>query len=284
MNSLQTSSLPRALPDLHIPSSIPAHVLFSEWLALNGGTFPAISFAPSTDTVGHGIIATQDLKSGDLIVCIPARVILTVENAKATTAGQAAWTHISATMGASPRPGLDKELLIICVMMAQRHRPVDLHAAQTNAHWYPYLNMIPRQTLTPLMVPSSLRKQMLQGTSLLYSIQQHEASLQKLYSMLFPALSQSHPLLFPLEHSSFDDFLWAYSSLHSRCFAKEIGNAECETSVETGLPMMLPNQGFDDCLLPAIDMGNHCREQRMDISRVVNQDDGSVFVVVTLVL
>ncbi|CAE7662393.1 set10, partial [Symbiodinium pilosum] len=102
------------------------------------------------------------------------------------------------------------------------------------------------------------------------------------YNSIFPALSLKLPSAFPAERYTFRAFLWARSSLSSRCFSMQQLRAWLDASSGGGesLPNVDPAPGdaerlADDCpavLCPLLDMTNHDPETRVHVGLVHRGD------------
>jgi len=102
--------------------------------------------------------------------------------------------------------------------------------------WAPYFAILPKQVEIGITLPLEELIQ-LEGVPLLMDIVMAKERLQLSYDMIFPALTEQVPNIFPEHIYTFENFLWAASIFESRAFAFTIGSAK-------------------NCLLPYVDMLN----------------------------
>ncbi|CAE7353072.1 SETD3 [Symbiodinium sp. KB8] len=200
---------------------------------------------------GLGLLAAQDIKAGEIGLSVPIDALLTVAAAAKTEIGQ---TVLSSA--AARNRGVSAQALMYIVMLDGWHNPA--------SRWHSYLRLIPATHNDPLWWTDSERQERLAGTQLFHEAARHMAQLRDVYDSLFPALSQQLPSVFPAERYTFQAFLWARSSLSSRCFS----NKQLSTWLHSDghelpeLPALETEEKslVNDCpaaLCPLLDITNH---------------------------
>ena len=203
---------------------------------------------------GLGLVAEQDIGAGEVGLSVPLEALLTVSAAAKTDIGQAALNSATTRQGR-----LSSQALMYLVMVDGWHDPA--------SKWHSYLRLIPTRHHDPLWWTDQERQERLEGTQLFHEAHRHMSQLRDVYDSLFPALSQELPAFFPVERYTFQAFLWARSSLSSRCFSMQQLRSWLEPDGQE--PRTPPNVDpaaheaerlADDCpaaLCPLLDMTNH---------------------------
>ena len=223
---------------------------------------------------GLGLVASTDLKGGEVLLALPAKKVLSYENVQCTALGQIILDQICRSESVDVHPegstltGLStaqKECVVVTALLAMRGRQTESSSLLIDIpDWGPYVDILPPSQNTALTAQSSIQSALLSSTPLLPSLQSLLLQLRKQHSLLFPALSDRHPNLFPSPCCSFTDFLWAYSSFHSRCFPISVTTPGASVG-DLGLPVF-ESTGLEECLLPVIDIANHRRGQSMRLA------------------
>ena len=203
----------------------------------------------SSSGLGLGLRAAEDIKGGEIALSVPVDALFTVAAAAETEIGQAVLSS-----AARRNRRVSAQALMYIVMLDGWHNPA--------SKWHSYLRLIPATHNDPLWWTDSERQERLEGTQLFHEASRHMAQLRDVYDSLFPALSQELPNVFPAQRYTFQAFLWARSSLSSRCFS----NQQLATWLQSDsdeLPALHETEGrglVNDCpaaLCPLLDMTNH---------------------------
>eukprot|EP00438_Fugacium_kawagutii_P028669 Skav214047 [mRNA] locus=scaffold2017:330466:335429:+ [translate_table: standard] len=218
----------------------------------------------STTAFGLGLSATKDVEAEEVAVSIPLGLVLTVAQAARSTIGRELLRRKTTS-----NVRVSAQALMYVVMIHGWH--------DASSKWHPYLRQMPSKHGDPMCWTAEERQKRLRGTQLLHEVERHEAQLRSVYSSLFPALSQELPEMFPGEHYTFSAFIWARSSLASRCFAETHLNdflQPCGDIVpeEATKSLRLSSEDAErltlDCpgiLCPLLDTGNHDPSVTIDV-------------------
>lgn len=216
--------------------------------ALGGGLTAAVAVRDSVSQ-GAGLFATRDVEAGERLWTVPPAAALSVESALASPVGQAlrASFPVSGSLGdgsgaVTPRCAL----YLYLVHLRSCESPAEPVAAAHAA----YARSLPTRVDSPLLWADSEPEALagLAGTELPRSATAMCSVLRDQYALLFPALSEQHPALFPAERFTWAAFLWAHLAYASRCFAMSY--------VDEGTPSG-PEADEHGLLLPLQDLANH---------------------------
>eukprot|EP00439_Symbiodinium_sp_Y106_P057382 s3182_g8.t1 len=222
---------------------------FCKWCQEQSCDMSRVRIEQSSSGLGLGLRAAEDIKAGEIALSVPVDALFTVAAAAETEIGQAVLSS-----AARRNRRVSAQALMYIVMLDGWHNPA--------SKWHSYLRLIPATHNDPLWWTDSERQERLEGTQLFHEASRHMAQLRDVYDSLFPALSQELPNVFPAQRYTFQAFLWARSSLSSRCFS----NQQLATWLQSDsdeLPALHETEGrglVNDCpaaLCPLLDMTNH---------------------------
>ena len=211
-----------------------------------GGRLDGAEVADSGAT-GLGLVATRDLRVGEVLAHVPASAILCVDTALRSRLGQAVAKHVGVHLdGASIVPGgVPARAALQLYLIACRHHHG--HDETPRAH-RAYAASLPQDIPLPVTWPEQQQRQLLAGTDLERRVAQTVAELRRQHEACFPTLSAAEPDLFPVAVFTWPAFLWAHCVLSSRAFP-----ASCLSGKEDDAA------DVEDCgvLIPLLDVGNH---------------------------
>jgi hypothetical protein len=205
----ESSSLP-------LPPLPPLFAKFSEW-AQGKGLCSRLRFDAITGC-GYGCIACDDIAPGDVVITVPAAVVISSD----------------AAMDSSLAPllaaidGLDAGGRALLFALCEN--------AQADSEWRTYFDFLPRDFQTPLQW-NEAELQLLQGTPLYERVVFECDSLRQFFEQLFPALSDAYPTHYPAESCTWDVFLWLRCLFDSRAFHLKAKDGSLMPSLLPGADM-----------------------------------------------
>ncbi|KAI8637666.1 hypothetical protein BD408DRAFT_353314 [Parasitella parasitica] len=184
---------------------------FWKWLQDNGATLCkniAIKDFRS-EGAGRGVIATKDIKEGELLFSLPRSILLS-----------------PSTSSISKIAGLDKALAdingwtpLIITMMYESQRD--------NSIWKPYFDILPRQFSTPMFWEEADLKE-LEGSDILAKIGKSEA--EETFNNDVKPIIESYPHIFNSEVHNLELFHICGSLIMAYSFNDELQNTDKNTS------------------------------------------------------
>ncbi|XP_059484830.1 actin-histidine N-methyltransferase [Neocloeon triangulifer] len=113
---------------------------FLEWLEKNEASFPGVSIS-SFDGFELGLKAEKDFEEGDLLMAIPRKIMLTLENARISELG--------ALLCKDPMLQHMPNVALSLLLLLEKFKP--------DSHWAPYIDLLPSEYTTVLYFsPSEL--------------------------------------------------------------------------------------------------------------------------------
>jgi hypothetical protein len=195
---------------------------------------------PSGD---RGLFATRTLSPGEVIMQLPENILITGQSARAVP-------HVAAVLRAVEEDRLEDSLdelancdkdtvAMVLFLLAE--------AVKDNGSFRPWIDSLPKQFYTPITVPEATIESKLRGSFVLTFALEVRAELQTLYEQfIVPYAIERFEHAYPMEKTTFELFIWAYSVSESRAF--EMGHTEQDGLGDT-------NKG--SLLTPYADMMNH---------------------------
>ncbi|KAK9275714.1 hypothetical protein L1049_022982 [Liquidambar formosana] len=173
------------------------------------------------ERAGRGAIAMEDLKVGDIALEVPVSIIISED-----LVHKSDMFHILEKMD-----GISSETMLLLWSMREKH--------SRNSKFKIYFDTLPEVFNTGLSFGIDAIMA-LDGTLLLEEIVQAKEHLRFQYDLLFPALCDDHPVIFPPELYTWEQFLWA-----------------CELWYSNGMKIMFADGKLRTCLIPIAGFLNH---------------------------
>ncbi|XP_077394469.1 actin-histidine N-methyltransferase isoform X5 [Festucalex cinctus] len=170
------------------------------WAKSNGSSCDGVQIA-NFGKEGFGLQATRDIKAEELFLCIPRKILMTLESAKNSILGTLIHQdRILKTMG-----NVALALHLLC------------ERASSTSMWLPYIRSLPQDYSTPLYYQPE-EVQLLLGTQAIQDVFSQFKNTARQYAYFYKLL-QTHPAasVLPLKDNfTFDDYRWAVSSVMTR--------------------------------------------------------------------
>ncbi|XP_074643249.1 actin-histidine N-methyltransferase-like [Tubulanus polymorphus] len=198
---------------------------FLSWCENNFNT-EAVSIA-EFDLEGYGLKATRDIKSAELFLEIPRKMMITSDSAKASVLGQL----ISQDKILQIMPNVALALHLLCERNLK------------NSFWRNYINILPEEYTTPLYF-SLEDLVLLKGSPTLSECLAQYRNIARQYAYFYQVF-QNHPSAkdLPLRKQfCYDDYRWAVSTVMTR---------QNQIPSKDGSHLI-------SALIPLWDMSNHC--------------------------
>jgi hypothetical protein len=165
---------------------------FLEWLRANGAQFNSVDLV-TMEYYGRGLVSNRQIKKGSLVLSIPEKLILSMENLDNMTREQ---------KERGLPPSSDVALYEILRSSPEKLSPTDAIAlflvgarCQPHSRWAPYIAVLPRNFTTTIYW-SEDDLNWLQSSSLRTFTQQRKKRIAEVWSKYAPYL-QKHPNFFP---------------------------------------------------------------------------------------
>ena len=198
---------------------------FSSWLRDNGVEYDGLRIAEYPD-LDFGIEAVKDFKEGDMMIAVPRKVMLTVENIQQSP--------LSELSKKDPLLMHMPNVALALILLVQRRSPLSF--------WKPYINMLPRNYTTVLyFTPEEILQ--LKGSPAFEMALRLCRSIARQYAYfnkLFQRENDDASLLLR-DVFTYEEYCWAVSTVMTRQNAV----VSCDGS------------GTTPALIPLWDMCNH---------------------------
>uniref|UniRef100_A0A3Q2YJM6 protein-histidine N-methyltransferase n=1 Tax=Hippocampus comes TaxID=109280 RepID=A0A3Q2YJM6_HIPCM len=195
------------------------------WAKANGSSCDGLQIA-NFGKEGYGLQATRDIKAEELFLCIPRKILMTLESAHNSILGPLLrQDRILKAMG---------NVALALHLLCERANPTST--------WLAYIRSLPLDYSTPLYYQPEEVKLLL-GTQAVQDVFRQLKNTARQYAYFYK-LFQTHPAasVLPLKESfTFDDYRWAVSSVMTR---------QNEIPTEDG-------SQITQALIPLWDMCNH---------------------------
>lgn len=155
---------------------------------------------------GRGMAAGSDMKQGQIIITTPARVFLNTG-----ALAESRFAHVFRAV-----QGLDERAQHILLLLME-------YGDRESSPWKYYLESCPASFDNALTMTLDEIKE-LEGSPALECLIQHRQDAEKLFSVMFPALSDSFPHELPPPVRSWERFVWAAALIDTRAWATEAGS------------------------------------------------------------
>jgi SET domain len=193
-------------------------------------------------TSGDGVFSNANISKGEILIRIPHHHFFTEEFVEGTEHGKVIREVF---------PDVETRVIFWVVMVAERfllnvENPSRKRIKLEN-RFTEYLRSVPSH-YDDISQWSKSEINYVRSTNLYESAVERREFLYDQYHRLFPALSESHPSLFPEEVFTFERFLWAYSTFISRGFSHILSVSSTATSI---------NEDAIGCLCAGLDLFNH---------------------------
>lgn len=185
---------------------------FLEWLHENGATYAKIEMKEISEEEGFGFIATEDIKTNELLTQVPDKVILKFSDAQNSYLGQLIERHDMLTM----MPNVSLALFLHC------------EKYNNDSFFKPYLDMLPTEFNTTLYFSPSELEYLKGSATLGNAIHQYKAIVRQ-FGILFQTLNTGvignnaamsecvkHIPSAAIESFDFDAYRWAVSVVTTR--------------------------------------------------------------------
>ncbi|XP_061698749.1 actin-histidine N-methyltransferase isoform X1 [Syngnathoides biaculeatus] len=170
------------------------------WATANGASCDGIRIA-NFGTEGYGLQASRDIKAEELFLCIPRKMLMTLESAQNSVLGPLLQQdRILTAMG---------NVSLAFHLLCERANPASM--------WLPYIRSLPQEYSIPLYYQPE-EVQLLLGTQAIQDVLSQFKNTARQYAYFFKLL-QTHPAagVLPLkDRFTFDDYRWAVSSVMTR--------------------------------------------------------------------
>lgn len=193
--------------------------VLASWVVRHGGSINGVEAGTASTGGGNGIFASRDLEAGDVILALPARLVLTERVAGADK-------DVAAVMEAAGKDGLYETLgelsasdvgniLLVLFLMKERVRA----ARGKDSFWAEYVRALPSEFWTPLGAEGKVRE-WLKKLEVGAFVEKVREELLVLWREFFvPYAIERFPEVWPAELVDFDMFFWAFSASETRSFA-----------------------------------------------------------------
>ncbi|XP_077587543.1 actin-histidine N-methyltransferase isoform X1 [Stigmatopora nigra] len=170
------------------------------WAKVSGATCDGFRIA-DFGKEGYGLQATRDINADELFLCIPRKMLMTLDSAQKSVLGPLLrQDRILKAMG-----NVSLALHLLC----ERANPTSV--------WLPYIRSLPQNYTTPLYYePEEVH--LLLGTQAVQDVFNQFKNTGRQYAYFYKLL-QTHPaadVLSLKENFTFDDYRWAVSSVMTR--------------------------------------------------------------------
>ncbi|KAM9786546.1 actin-histidine N-methyltransferase isoform X2 [Syngnathus typhle] len=170
------------------------------WAKANGSSCDGLQIG-NFGKEGYGLQAKKDIKAEELFLCIPRKMMMTLESAQTSILGPLLrQDRILKAMG-----NVSLALHLLC------------ERANPTSRWLPYIRSLPQDYSTPLYYQPE-EVQLLLGTQAIQDVFSQFKNTARQYAYFYKLL-QTHPAaaVLPLKDSfTFDDYRWAVSSVMTR--------------------------------------------------------------------
>jgi histone-lysine N-methyltransferase SETD3 len=170
-------------------------VHFLRWIEQGGGRLSNIHIVP-LEGGERGVFALGDIAPQQQILQLPLRYLMSLEEARGSELGRSIAPHI---------PSEDTFTYLAVFLLQERERG-------EASFWKPFLDILPQAYPTHPFFFQEHELALLEGS---FTLVRREAQRQQL-TALYEHLSQHAP---GFARFTFEDFLWAYFSVLTRCFA-----------------------------------------------------------------
>ena len=219
---------------------------------------------------GYGIFLVSNVDRNETIFKVPLQTILTEEKSKNSIIGKAILEVFGETIPS--RIILTLYLLHLRGMTFAKHS----HSRSIADSLQYYLQCLPKSYRIPLFLASigasegydTLKKHdreniakdlfLLSGTAVGERERNRFLQIKNTYNALFPRLSRNFPEIFLPEVFTFENYVWAHSTIATRLFPTTFccpNNPNAEKEVDSSQTNTVPG----GCLIPVADFLNHRR-------------------------
>ena len=243
-----------------------------KWVSTHGGDCSRVHIN-TTSVAGRGLFATCDIPANALIFSIPLDCLITETVIQESIQGRLASNFAQRNGFSVPA----RILMSLYIMVEQAKVTSNAVAATTattattatpatpQSSYAEYLSSLPLQYGTPPFVAKQddgAQLTALKGTPVGQRETGRVQMMRNTYNAFFPMLSQKHPSIFPSEHCTFPQYLWAHTSICTRLFPSSFLRQGQTT--RTDRPPVNSNGLPDPCgiLIPVADMLNHSFDVR----------------------
>ena len=246
-----------------------------KWVSTHGGDCSRVHIN-TTSVAGRGLFATCDIPADALIFSIPLDCLITETVIQESIQGRLASNFAQRNGFSVPA----RILMSLYIMVEQAKVTSNAVAATTattattatpatpatpQSSYAEYLSSLPLQYGTPPFVAKQddgAQLTALKGTPVGQRETGRVQMMRNTYNAFFPMLSQKHPSIFPSEHCTFPQYLWAHTSICTRLFPSSFLRPGQTT--RTDRPPVNSNGLPDPCgiLIPVADMLNHSFDVR----------------------
>ena len=181
--------------------------MFNEWCAQEGVIMPAVEYPAYFEGGLLGMKCTQDVGHHEAYICIPVKMIMSVNKAKVHPV-------LSKIVDDNPQcfaaEGSDdwEQLTLVLFMFYEL-------TLGEKSYWLPYLRLMPDVHFISSWTPEELAA--LDHDELASEVEALEADLETTWSQ-FEALLKKYPAIFPSRFVNKALFLNAFAQVCSRCF------------------------------------------------------------------
>lgn len=188
----------------------PEYISLLKWGKRNGICFGKLRPA-SFPQIGRGLMTPKKLRSGDLVISVPERMLITSKTAEQSEIGKRLVGHIH---GLRLNPVLSAKQMLCIFILHEKYRG-------RSSFWYPYISTLPKSFNTPAyfqedelqLLPSDLQKDCaVQITTVTESYEQLKRCLEKHNTVVEKEY---------LDFLTFDEFRWAWFVVNTRSVFKE---------------------------------------------------------------
>lgn len=229
-----------------------------DWVAANGGNVSRVSLRHA-GVSGRGLFMNCDVAAGERIFSVPLTCLLGESVARASAAG-------TAVVAYATRCGFEVPGRVILAMYLMSARACDTSDAEIKAtpDFAAFVKSLPRSYDTPCAVADrdgGAQLESLSGTAVCDIEKARRVEMRRTYNAFFPALSSSHPQLFPSGSCSFSDYAWAFFSVATRTFPSCLSAPG--QRLDTNSEVIGVGAGDAGVMVPLADMINHAFEAHL---------------------
>lgn len=187
-----------------------------DWLAKNDACTDSIEICGQGDD--RGVFAAMDIPPEGLLIRVPGKLIMTDDRAAATPLGR-----LVAEKGGAKLNSLQAWLIAQKFACGAGCAEDKGGAEEPEGGWDPYIEVLPETYDMPLWWDEEERARLLGGTAMLSIAKGREESLREDFERFFaPLRDENPPFPFPTNVFTYDNLLWAASTIWSRGFPSSL--------------------------------------------------------------
>ncbi|XP_072158598.1 actin-histidine N-methyltransferase [Bemisia tabaci] len=193
---------------------------FDSWLENNGAQFEGLKLAELSD-YGCGLVATKDIESGEMILKIPRKLMMTVEDAESS--------HLNKLIQENTILQHMPNITLALFLLYERFKP-------QKSFWEPYFNVLPHSYPTVLYFNRSEMEGLRGSPAFEFAMKQYR-HIARQYTYFKKVFEQSNDEASKVLRDifTFEKYRWAVSTVMTR--QNFVPSADEKRSVNAFIPM-----------------------------------------------